>query len=165
MSYPSTSDPKFISTLKTWFRDQPELLALIRYHAHAGSKDFEFFSAFEALVERFRALPPRTCVTVFRQPQLPLRGVVDDAFIARCMSALPDGSEYLIAELERRTAGAGSWWHSAASVSHDEFREDLDSSRGRLVAVGLYPPWLVDSEDVISAVVPDEHGVVQTGVY
>jgi len=81
------------------------------------------------------------------------------------LRSIPDGSEYLIAELERRTAGAGSWLHDAAGVSHDEFRKHLEISRGRSVAVGLHPPWLVDTADVISAVVPDQHGVVQTGVY
>jgi hypothetical protein len=44
-------------------------------------------------------------------------------------------------------------------------REELEGSRGVAVAVGLYPPWLEDTEDVISAVVPDEHGAVKSGVY
>jgi hypothetical protein len=38
-------------------------------------------------------------------------------------------------------------------------------SLGIPVAAGLYPPWLTDSDEVISAVVPDEHGVVRSGIY
>jgi hypothetical protein len=33
------------------------------------------------------------------------------------------------------------------------------------VAVGNYPPWLEDSDVVLSAVVPEENGAVVTGVY
>jgi hypothetical protein len=36
---------------------------------------------------------------------------------------------------------------------------------GSAVAVGEYPPWLEDNPEVISGYVPDEDGVVRTGVY
>jgi hypothetical protein len=165
MSYAPSTDKRFLATLDEWLRSQREILLLIRYSHAAGSKDFEFFSTFEALTERLRSLPPRTCVIAFRQPQLPFRGVVDESFITTCLSAIPDGSEYLVADTTRRTAGAASWFHHGAGESHAELREELESLRGHAVAAGLYPPWLEDTDDVISAVVPDEHGVVTTGVY
>lgn len=165
MSYATTTDPKFLGTLESWFRSQPEILLLIRYSHAAGSKDFEFFSSFQSLADRIRGLPPLTCVIAFRQPQLPLRGVVDDAFISRCLSGIADGSEYLVVETVRRVYGSRSWFHDDAGVSHAELRDDLEECRGTPVAAGLYPPWLEDTDDVISAVVPDEHGVVKCGIY
>src|SRR5882757_9953771 len=98
MSYTSATDPKFPGTLESWLRSLPEILVLIRYSAAAGSKDFEFFSSFAALSNRIRQLPPSTSIIAFRQPQLPLRGVVDEAFIANCLSRVPDGSAFLVLE-------------------------------------------------------------------
>jgi hypothetical protein len=165
MTYPPTTDPKFIGTLESWFRSTPELLVLFRFSHAAGSKDFEFFSSLQALCERVRQLAPRTSVIAFRHPQLPIRGVVDDSFIAKCLSNIPDGSEYLVVETVRRIAGRHSWFHHGAGESHIELRDELEQSRGVLVAAGPYPPWIEDSDDVVSAVVADEHGVVSPGVY
>jgi hypothetical protein len=55
----------------------------IRYSAAAGNNDFEFFARFEALSKRTRQLPPSTSIVAFRQPQFPLRGVVDEDFVGR----------------------------------------------------------------------------------
>jgi hypothetical protein len=160
-----TTDPKFLGTLESWFQSQPEILALIRIRCGAGAKDFEFFPSYEALKNRIRELSPGTCITVFKQPQLPLRGVVDDNFIAKCLSNIPDGSEYLIVETKLTIAGRASWFHYGSDVSHATLREDLEESRGIPVAVGLYPPALDDTNDVIHAIVPDEDGVVRAGPY
>ncbi len=165
MSYPPTTDPKFLGTLESWFQTRPEILVLIRYSHAGGSKDFEFYLSFQSLLDKLRELPPLTSVIAFRQPQLPLRGVVDDLFIDRCLSSIPDGSEYLTAETVRRAAGRRSWLHHGAGMSHAELRDDLEESRSSQVSAGLYPAWLEDTDDVISAVVPDEHGVVRLGVY
>jgi hypothetical protein len=165
MSDASATDPKFLRTLESWLRCLREILVLIRHSAAAGSKDFEFFSSFAVLSSRIRQLPPRTSMIAFRQPQLPLRGQVDQGFIANCLSRVPDGSEFLVLETAHRAHGekSGSRW--VAGETHAELRQALEDSRGALVAVGPYPPWLEDTDDVVSAIVPDENGVVRIGVY
>lgn len=165
MSYNATTSPLFLAPLEQWLKSQGEILVLIRYAYAGGSKSFEFFSSFEALSERLKSLPAQTSVIVFRQPQLLLRGTVDDAFIEACLDYLPDGSEYLVTELTPRVYGRVSWLHYGDGESHSELREELEDLRGISVAAGLYPPWLVDTDDVISALVPDEHGVVKPGAY
>lgn len=165
MSYVASTDQRFLATLDDWLRSQPEILVLIRYLHAAGSKDFEFFTSFDTLLNRIRHLPPLTSIVVFKQRQLPLRGVVDDSFITSCMAHVPNGSEFLVVEATRRTYGRASWFHWAAGDSHEELRQELEGLRGCLVAVGPHPPWLEDTDDVISAVVPDEQGVVRAGAY
>lgn len=165
MSYTPITDPKFLDTVESWFRGQPEILALIRYSHAAGNKEFEMFSSFHDFLERLQQLPHLACVIVFRQPQLPIRGVVDDAFIARCLQSISDGSEYVVTETVRRVCGGMSWIHYGAGETHAELRDDLEGCCGSPVAAGLYPPWLHDTGDVISAVVPDEHGVARSGIY
>jgi hypothetical protein len=161
----STADVGFLRSLESWLREQPEILILMRYSSAAGSKDWEFFSSFSKLHDRLRGLQARTSVIAFRKRQLPLRGVVDDNFIAHCLRSIPDGTEYLLVETVPSIAGKASWFHDAAGMSHSELRQDLEDSRGLPVAVGPYPDWFKDSDDVISAIVPDKDGAVVLGIY
>ena len=164
MSYAPVTDSEFLGTVELWLRSQREILALIRYSHAAGNREFRLFTSFDDFSEASHQLPHLACVTVFRQPQLPIRGVVDDAFIARCLQSIPDGLEYLVIEKVRRMYGRMSSFHHAGE-SHAELRDDLEECRGAPVATGLYPPWLDDTDDVISAVVPDEHGVARSGIH
>lgn len=69
-------------------------------------------------------------------------------------------------EMTRRTYGEKSWVHWESGESHAELREALENSRGRPVAVGRYPPFcLDDSDDIVSAIVPDVNGIVRIGIY
>jgi hypothetical protein len=52
-----------------------------------------------------------------------------------------------------------------AGVTHLDLREALGDSKGRSVAVGLYPPWQDETSDVISGLIPDEHGRITPGAY
>jgi hypothetical protein len=165
MSYAPITDPVFTGTLESWFRSQPELLALIRYSHAGGSRAFRLFASFHDFTDTLRQLPHLACVTVFRHPQLPLRGVVDDAFIARCLEEIPNSAEYVVTELVQRVCGRASWFHCSSGESHPDLRDDLEGLRGAAVAAGMYPPWLQDTEDVVSAVVPDEHGATGAGIY
>ena len=159
----SAADTGLLATLENWVRSRPEILVLVRYSRAAGAKDFEFFSSFPALAERIRRLPPETNIIAFREPQLPLRKVVDNPFIASCLEAIPDGTEFVVAELAPSKAGGRFRW--TAGESHDELRDALADFRGVKVAVGPYPPWLSDSDEVVSAVAPNGDGSVTTGIY
>lgn len=164
-SHLSTTERSFLETLENWLQSQAEILVLIRYSHAAGAKDFELFSSFAKLSERLHQLPPSTSVIAFRQPQLPLRGIVDRSFIERCLSSIPDSSEYLILETVSRKAGGFPSFHHTAGESHEELREDLADLVGSPVAVGLYPPFWDDIPDVVAGVVPYERGDLKIGVY
>jgi hypothetical protein len=165
LNYVSSADAEFLNALKLWLRDESEVLVMIRYSRAGGSRDFEFFTSFASLSERLCQLPPSTSITAYGKPQLPLRGVVDDRFINNCLAEIPDGKEYLIVETVPRTAGGVSWIHHDTGETRDELRASLEDSRGNPVAVGLFPPWPDESPDVVMAIVPDENGVVQPGIY
>jgi hypothetical protein len=165
MSLKSATGEEFLKTVEDWLRSQREVLILIRYSRAAGNKEFEFYTSFAVLQERLRRLHAETCVTVFRNPQLQLRGIVDDEFMGKCLNSVLDGSEYAVVEMVPTKMGQHSSFNFSAGVSHDELRESLESSRGKPVAVGEYPPWLEDSPDVISGYVPAEDGRVRRGVY
>ena len=99
MSLRSAADEAFLDSLESWLDSHGEVLILIRYSRAAGNKDFEFHTSFLSLRQRLRQLPSETCVTAFRTPQLQLRGIVNDAFIHKCLSSIPEGSEYAVVEM------------------------------------------------------------------
>lgn len=165
MSYVSTNDPLFRTKIHQWISGRHEVLVLIRYSYAAGSKDFEFFDSMEAFDARLRELPPQTCITVFGEQQLPLRGRVNDEFITQALKLVPEGMEFVVTGLERVRYGDYAWYSHMSGETSAELKEDLHERNGELVAVGLYPPWLEDSEEVLSAVVPNADGSVTTGTY
>ena len=165
MSYVSTEDSNFSLAIEGWLVERSEVSALIRYSASAGAKSFEFFYSLDDFLQRLRELPARACVTAFREPQLSLRGFVDEKFIASAIAQIPDGTEFLIAGLQKVTYGKASWFKFLSGENLCELEEELRSCLGEMVAVGVYPPWLVDSDEVKSAVVPGMDGSVAPGVY
>src|SRR5687767_13305843 len=154
MSYVSTNDLTFRSTIENWLQENGEISALIRYSHAAGNKDFEFFRSMTSFSGRVQQLAPKTCITVFRAKQLPLRGKVDASFIDAALQMIRD-EEYLIAGLELVKYGTMSWYRFSAGIGAEELREHLSECEGEIVALGVYPPWLEDNEEVISAVVPE----------
>jgi hypothetical protein len=165
MGYLAAADPMFLKRVNAWIAGRGEVLALIRYSHAAGAKDFEFFRSADAFHARLGRLSPRACVTVFGQPQLRLRGRVDEGLIQKAMMLVPNGVEFLVVGLEPVRYGAASWHTHTAGQTHAELRDDLLQLHGEFVAVGPYPPWLEDGEDVASALIPDPDGSVAIGVY
>jgi hypothetical protein len=103
---------------------------------------------FEELVA---ASPTGTDIEVFRDLQLPLRGVVDEAFIASAIDKIPDGQEYLLVTMDVRPGSRISRWGEIGD-SHTELRESLEELRGSEVALGVCPDYCVpDHEGLVSA--------------
>jgi hypothetical protein len=162
----SSRDLAFLATIGDWIEARGEVLVLFRWPNAGGSKSFEFFRDFPAFMARLETAPRRTSIIVFREPQLPIRGLIDDELIRRAVDLVPESTEYLIAGLDLITMGKGSWYPDSAGETHQELIADLrDWWSGQRVAVGRYPEWLEDSESVISAYVPDVDGAVRPAAY
>ena len=163
--YPSAADPAFVASIRRWFTARDEVLVMIRYANAGGSKDYELHRSSESIAARIASLPPKTSIIVFRETQLPIRGVVDRALIDRALAEIRDGEEFLMVETVATVAGPRSWYHSAAGECHSELQAELESSMGRPVMLGVYPPWLEDGPEVISGFVPDADGQIRPGAY
>jgi hypothetical protein len=158
MSNPlSTTDPAFRDRVISYFNTTFEILILVRYSRAAGAKDFRLFSSVAAVESLLNPLPVSTSVTVFKDPGLSHRGIVDELFVVQCLASIAEGAEYLVLDIESNDFRAGE--------THDELRADLKECLGHLVAVGPYPPFCLDSDEIITAYVPDQNGVIKIGVY
>lgn len=143
--------PAFLDRVSGWIEETGEVLVILRYLRAAGAKDFALCRSREDFEGLLGALPIGTDIAVFREPQLPLRGRVDEAFIAAALGAIPDGREYLVvttaARPGRRICRSGSM-----GDTHADLREDLEDLIGVHVALGACPAYCVpDHEGLISA--------------
>jgi hypothetical protein len=161
----STGGPHFLTTVRRWLAERGEVGVLLRFSYAAGSKSCELFESMGAFEARLATLAARTSVIVFQERQLPLRGLVDAAFVADATRQIGEDAEYLIAGLDETSAGSVKWFDFQAGEGRAALQEDLKDLLGKRVAVGPYPPWLEDGEHVISAVVPERDGSVVIGVY
>ena len=165
-----TTDPHFLSRVESCIDKRGEVLALFKYAYAAGSRDFTFFNDIQEFRSEVERLPPNTWVIVYGEPQLPLRGRVDDALITAALGQIPGGSEYLVVCLEKTVEQYSpnyrrEYHEETAGETHEELKEALEGFRGRPVGVGLFPPWPDESEDTIEGFVPDEEGEVRPGAY
>jgi len=138
---------------------------MFRYPYAGGARDYEVHSSFETIARRLSEIPQQTSVIAFRNKQLPIRGLVTADLTNTALASIPDGAEFLLVETALTTCGKRSWYRNASGTSHGELREELESSAGRPVMVGEYPPWLEDGPDVISGYVPNRFGLVRPGAY
>lgn len=163
--FDSALDPKFVGTVENWLREQKEVLVMFRYPNAGGARDYEIHTSLSSIMTRIAEVPAQTSVIAFRQPQLPLRGIATPAFAENALVRIPDGTEFLLVETVLTTCGKASWYRNASGESHAELREELESSAGRPVMVGEYPPWLKDGPDVVSGFVPDKEGRIKPAAY
>ena len=162
----STESPDFNNEVASILESVGEIAALFRFHAAAGSRSYEFFETVDSFLERVNELPPQTSVLVFRTPQFPIRGTVNDELIQRAKDAIPDGTDWAVVRTSQITMGSQSWYHDFEDSSHKELENELrdDYCWGHPVAVGVEPDWH-DSTVVVSAVKPFDDGRVEHGVY
>jgi hypothetical protein len=121
MSLKSAAGQEFLKTLENWLGSQTEVLVLIRYSRAAGTRIW-VRQVFCSVAGKVAAMPAEMCVTVFRNPQLQLRGTVDDEFIGKCLSRVPDGSEYAVMDMALTRLARSSFDNFSAGESHDEVR-------------------------------------------
>jgi hypothetical protein len=102
-----------------------------------------------------KALPPTTTIIVHAQRQLPVRGVVDAAFIDRALAEVPTGFEWaIVCEAEQ-----GS--ETYRGKTPQEFKAKLQELAGRSVATGEEPYWFAgELVGDTQGIVPNADGTV-----
>jgi hypothetical protein len=143
--------PQFLARVADWIRVSGEALVVLRYLRAAGAKDFALCRSMDEFKALVAEAPPGTDIEVFRDKQVPLRGVVTDTFADGAVQAIPEGGEYLIMSLATKPGTRLSIAFDMG-VSHAELREGLAGLRGHEVALGPCPAFsAADHEGLVSA--------------
>lgn len=166
MSYLSANDSIFLSTVEAWLKQQGEVGALIHFSSAGGAKSFEFFYSLQEFKARLNELPSKTWIDVFEDKQLPLRGKVDEQFIDLALREIPEHENgNLVTGLDLATYGAASWHHFLWGNDLEDLRENLEFCRDQRVAVGIFPWWIDNPSQIVSAIVPEADGSLIVGIY
>jgi hypothetical protein len=160
MTLRSAFDPAFLEQVKEWIEASGEVFVVIRYAYAAGAKDYLFMTSYEQFQSRLGTLPSMADVIVFRQTQLPIRGVADGALLDRACADIPDGEWWFLVCPEE---DAGYYW---GDKSHETLKETFEEYRGKFVAIGLEPPYHEeDNPNMQSGLIPMPDGTIKAGVY
>jgi len=165
--YQSVTDPSFLQTVLDWMSQNGSVLCLIRYHGGASKGEYRIFDSKRELLNCLENLSPRTNVIVSGEPQLQMRGIVDENFISEALNRIPDGKNWLLVGLEAQTAGRQSWFHESSGSSCAELESELRDNYcwGRPVAIGQEPDMMQSSCSIIDGIVPNWDGTIEPGVY
>lgn len=168
MSYLSVSSNEFLQTAKNWIESNGEILVLFRYHAGAGSKDWEFYNNYESFEKKASELKAKTQLLIFEKNSFNLRGTVNDKFLRRAIKYIEDVPEWMIIGLEKVKHGAISWVEFEIGNTKEELVNVLKDEHfwERYVALGIEPEWWVeDHRGLLTGIVPNSNGKVEVGIY
>ena len=163
MTLRSAFDPSFLAQVGRWIAAEGEVFVVIRYAYMAGSKDYLFVTSPEEFNRLVQSLPPMADVIVFRDTQLPIRGVADNALLNRALAEIPDGEYWFL--LCRHGDQPGDFT-SEGDKSHEALRDAFKAFWGKHVAAGIDPPFHeADNPGMQSGITPMPDGRVRTGAY
>jgi hypothetical protein len=139
--------PAFVDLVTDWIGAGGEVLVVVRWVA--GWTDFALCRSradFEQIVE---LIGDGSEVLVFRDQQLPVRGRVDEALIARALKMVPDNVLH-VAVTTARKAGSPFCAGVCENNTHADLEEALRDWWGVDVAFGYPNWWVADHEGMIS---------------
>ena len=124
---------------------------IMRYLRGGGSKDFALVTSAEEFDRLVEVCPVGTDIIVFRDKQVPIRGIVDHALVQRVQELLPNESgEYLF--LMRTPTNQDDPRCFGEFDEMLNLRSDLEDLWGESIAIGICPDFIApDNERMISA--------------
>lgn len=164
MNERSVFNSSFLSLVEKWIAESGEIYIVIRYSHMAGSKDYLLMHSFLEFLNKLRTLPAQADVIVFRQKQLPIRGIANEDLLEAALDEIPDGIEWKMEEYNPQTQTINRWiWGGA---ERKELIKTFNENKGLSLAVGKTPTWWEDdNEDMQSALVPMKDGALKRGIY
>lgn len=162
----STRSPEFTGVAANWISKDGEILALARFPRAAGSRGYRLVTEKQAFDNWLLELKPRTSLILMRAPVLPVRGLLDDRFLQRAASELPERRELLAIRQDPIVRGNYAWYpHLEAEDKSDLIEQLQEWQSGLRIATGVMPDWACDSETTKSAYVPDADGTIHPEPY
>jgi hypothetical protein len=159
----SAFDPAFLAQVQRWLDEKGEVFVVIRYAYAAGLKDFLFVTSYGQFESVLKMLRPRADVIVFRERQLPIRGIAGNELLNRALAEIPDGQWWFLLCREGDQLDDFSY---DADNSHQAMRSTIEEFSGKHIALGLEPPYgQEDNPDMQSGLIPMPDGTIRAGAY
>ncbi len=143
----SATDPRFSEIVKDWIQQDGEVYVMLWFIKAAGAKGHYWVNSFEQFQSILASTKVPCSVDVYRHPQFPLRGFVDNEFISYAVTAIDDGDDWFLLVLEKH----GDWWKTLTEGqdnSHESLVEALTQHAwGKYVIIGPDIHWPVPPHD------------------
>ena len=143
--------PNYLATVDSWIAGTGEVLVIVRYLWGGGAKDYSLVTTPEMFRSLINACPKGADIIVMRDPQLPLRGIVDNEFIQRAKKSVGNDQEYMFVcmmsgnDQDPRCRGG-------FDIGHAMLEDDLSEEMENHVAFGPCPEFIADdNESMVSA--------------
>ncbi len=141
-SYPLLLSSHNLALLNDWLAEVNELLVEIDLPHSGGTHTSYFIKSLRELRQILAELTwPEIELTVYRERQYPIRGVVDEPFITRALETIGDGQRYAIVKLETYPTPC-EWLDNGET--HEQLREQLRCLTGESVGIGTEPLETID---------------------
>ncbi len=127
----------FIKKVNDWLNEQDEVFIIIRDDRY-GNHQYAVAKSYPQFFEIINTLPERTDMFVFKEQQLPLRGISNDSFLEQALMELDTPKDFLILSIEDENYQMNDSFHGDMNW---ELKAKFDDFLGQQVAFGEMPPW------------------------
>jgi hypothetical protein len=164
-----STDARLVPIVREALSRISPLVVLHRLTRSAGRRDWYLLWREDQMDEILGKGAAHDAFTFFLQPQLRLRGRLDKSMadkLRRSLAEIPvNKSELILArEVPGETGLEDSEGFSRAEI--EDLNQWMAEHMGETVAAGPHPPLLSrDPQDLVTAIVPDDQGRIEPGVY
>lgn len=162
MNTRSVFEPLFLSDVQRWLTEQADIFVMTRYAKSGGARDYFVIANYSDYRILLSSLPAMADVIVFRQRQLPVRGIANSDLLEKAITTIADGQSWIIVILSEQDHGKVlDIWDGQ---SHQEMVRIFHELTNTYIAVGEDPPFEgEDHPDMQSGIVPLADGSLQRG--
>jgi hypothetical protein len=138
----SALDPKFLDIVRHWIEQDGEVYVMYWFIRAGGLKNYYLFTSYDQFLSTLMSPMPGTlfAVDVFRHPQFPVRGWVDDEFIKRALSEVEAGKEWLLIGFDDEIR-KGQIIGVVRDDHHQALIDELHDYLGKYVIIGPDIYW------------------------
>jgi len=145
----SALDPTFLNMVKHWIELDGEVYAIFELVRAGGVKWHYVFTStnqFLSVLTSPALRSPSGVIDVYRHPQFPVRGWVDNAFVSRALSEIQDGQDWFLLSFDNEIE-KGQTIGAYGDRSHKALKQELQDNAGKYVMIGPDIHWPIPPDD------------------
>lgn len=139
-------DIDFLEETRQWLDKTGEVFVVIE--SDVIKTGYALVKSYNQFLRITQSLPGRTRVFVFKERQLPLRGVADEDMRQKALQMIDELGDFLILGMESEDYLQNEWFHGDM---RGELEAKFEDFYGKSIAFGEMPPWYDTDQRVTSA--------------
>ncbi len=145
----SALDPKFLEIVNRWIEQDGEVYVMYWFIKAGGVKAHYLFNSYSQFLSNLTSslwMGLHFGVDVYRHPQFPVRGWVDDDFVKRVLGEIPEHQDWFLISFDDEI-GKGETLNTWGDNTQKALVEELKHCYGKYVIVGPDVHWPISPND------------------